>query len=140
MLSSLLATLAPEPSFVDVGGVLLSALSGGQYALLGAAGLLLLVLVARKAGAKALPWFGTPRGGAVLALLVAGLTTLVARLSSGAPFSLGLVLEAVTVALSASGLWSVGKNLATKREAPESLQAPEVCTPREIAAGTCTPR
>lgn len=128
---------AVEPSLVDLGGVLLSALSGGQYALLGAAGLLLLVLVARKVGGKVHPFFATPRGGAVLALLVAGLTSLVARLSAGAPFSLGLVLEAVVVALSASGLWSVSKNLATKPAPVASVD--RICTPIEIANGTCKP-
>lgn len=131
MLPSLLAQATAEPSLLDVGGVVLSALSGGQYALLGAAALLLAVLVARKVGGKYLPFLATPRGGAVLSLLLAGLTTLVARLSTGSAFSAGLVLEAISVALTTSGLWSVGKNLATA--------APTVCTPREIAAGTCKP-
>lgn len=130
---SLLAQLS-EPSIVDVGGVLLSALSGGQYALLGAAALLLLVLVARKVGGKYVPFLATPRGGAVLALALAGLTSLVARLSAGVPFSLGLVLEAVAVALSASGLWSTGKALVEKK-----AMAPGICTPIEIANGTCKP-
>ena len=137
MLPLLLAQAVAEPSILDVGGVLVSALSGGQYALLGAAGLLLLVLVARKAGGRYVPFLATPRGGAVLALLVAGLTPLVARLAAGAPFSMGLVLEAVTVALSASGLWSVGKNLAHK--GTSAAMAPERCTPIEIANGTCKP-
>lgn len=136
MLPPILAQAA-EPSIFDVGGVLLSAISGGQYALLGAAALLLVVLVARKAGAKLHPFFATPRGGAVTALLVAGLTSLVARLSTGAPLSLGAVLEAVAVALSASGLWSVGKHLTTPH-APEHGIKP-ICTPIEIANGTCKP-
>lgn len=133
---SLLAQLS-EPSIVDVGGVLLSALSGGQYALLGAAALLLLVLVARKVGGKYVPFLATPRGGAVLALALAGLTSLVARLSAGATLSLGLVLEAVAVALSASGLWSTGKALVEKK--PVTAMAPGICTPIEIANGTCKP-
>lgn len=136
MLPLTLATA--EPSVFDLGGILLSALSGGQYALLGAAGLLLLVLAARKAGSNVHPWFATPRGGAVLALLVAGLTPLVARLTAGAPLSLGLVLECVAVALSASGLWSVGKNLAVKKTGPAPAEPP-ICTPIEIANGTCKP-
>lgn len=137
MLSSLLAQASVEPSLVDLGSVFLSALSGGQYALLGAVALLVLVLLARKGGEKVVPWFGTPRGGAVLALAVAGLTPLVARLSAGAPLSLGLVLESVVVALSASGLWSVGKNLATPK--PVTAMSPTICTPIEIANGTCKP-
>lgn len=138
MLPSLLAQATAEPSLLDVGGILLSALSGGQYALLGAAALLLVVLVARKVGGKYVPFLATPRGGAVLALLLAGLTSLVARLASGAAFSVGLVLEAVTVALSASGLWSTGKALVEKKAQPTPSVA-TVCTPREIAAGTCKP-
>lgn len=139
MFPSLLAHVT-EPSVLDVGGILISAFSGGKYALLGAAALLLLVLLARKGGAKVAPWLGTPRGGAVLALLVAGLTSLVARLASGAAFSFGLVLEAVTVALSASGLWSTGKALVEKKPAATpTLDDSTVCTPREMAAGTCKP-
>lgn len=138
--SLLLAQAVAEPSLFDVGGILLNALSGGQYALLGAAALLLLVLVARKAGGQFVPFFATPRGGAVLALLVAGLTSLVARLSTGAPLSLGVVLEAVTVALSASGLWSTGKALVEKKPVSQQ-QIPEgpICSPIEIANGTCKP-
>lgn len=138
MLPSLLAQATAEPSLLDVGGILLSAFSGGQYALLGAAALLLLVLVARKAGGKYVPFLATPRGGAVLSLLLAGLTSLVARLASGAAFSVGLVLEAVTVALSASGLWSTGKALVEKKPQPEPSAA-HICTPIEIANGTCKP-
>jgi hypothetical protein len=132
-----LSAQVSEPSLFDVGSVLLSALSGGQYALLGAAALLLIVLLARKVGGKYVPFLATPRGGAVLSLLAAGLTTLVARLSTGAPLSLSIVLEAVTFGLTASGLWSVGKNLATPKPVTPSTDA--VCTPREIAAGTCQP-
>ena len=138
MLPSLLAQATAEPSILDVGGILLSAFSGGQYALLGAAALLLVVLAARKGGAKVLPWLGTPRGGAVLSLALVGLTTLVARLSSGAAFSLGLVLEAVSAAVMTSGLWSTGKALVEKKPQPAPSVA-TVCTPREIAAGTCKP-
>lgn len=140
MLPSVLAQAVAEPSVLDVGGLVLSALSGGQYALLGAAALLLLVLVARKVGGRYVPFLATPRGGAVLGLLLAGLTTLTARLSAGAVLSTGLVLEAVMVALTASGLWSTGKALVEKKSAPVStLDDATVCTPREIAAGTCKP-
>lgn len=138
MLPSLLAQATAEPSILDVGGILLSALSGGQYALLGAAALLLVVLVARKVGGKYVPFLATPRGGAVLALLVAGLTSLVARLAAGSALSAGLVLEAVMVALSASGLWSTSKALVEKK-AQAAPSVATVCTPREIAAGTCKP-
>ena len=138
MPSTLLLAQVTEPSVLDVGGILLNALSGGQYALLGAAALLLLVLLARKAGGRYVPFLATPRGGAVLALLVAGLTTLVARLASGAVFSVGLVLEAVTVALSASGLWSTGKALVEKPKV-SMMPEPPICTAIEIANGTCKP-
>lgn len=135
---SLLAQAAAEPSFLDVGGIILNALSGGQYALLGAAALLLLVLVARKVGGKYVPFLATPRGGAVLSLALAGLTTLVARLASGAALSTAVLLEAVTVALGASGMWSTGKALVEK---PKPTMAPEppICTAIEIANGTCRP-
>lgn len=136
MLPSLLAQVT-EPSLLDVGGVLLSALSGGQYALLGAAALLLLVLLTRKVGGKYVPFLATPRGGAILSLALVGLGTLVARLQAGATLSIGLVLEAVMGALTVSGLWSTGKALVEKKAAlaPE----PPICTPIEIANGTCKP-
>lgn len=133
----LLATVPAEPSLLDLGGLILSAFSGGQYALLGAAVLLGLVLLARRVGTQAVPWLGTPRGGATLSLLTGGLTVLVARLSTGAVFGLGLVLEAVAAALTASGLWSVSKNLATPK--PPVAESRGVCTPIEIANGTCKP-
>lgn len=126
-----------EASALDLGGLLLSAFTQKNYALVGALLLMLGVLLARKVGAKALPWLGTPRGAAVLAAVGGSAAVLVARLASGAPLSPALVLEALTAALTASGLWSTGKALAEKAEPTPTLQ--ERCTPIEIANGTCKP-
>lgn len=116
-----------ELSTLDVWGLLLSAFTQRNYPLLGALLLMVGVLVARKVGAKAWPWLGTPRGGAILAALGGGAAVLVARLAAGAPLSLAVAMEALTAALTASGLWSTGKALM------------ERCTPIEIANGTCKP-
>lgn len=138
MLPSLLAQATAEPSLLDLGGVFLSALSGGKYALLGAVSLLALVLVARKVGAKYVPWLATPRGGAVLSVALTTLTPLVAQLGNGVAFSAGLIVQCLLLGLSASGLWSVGKNVVTPPPLPEG-EAKTRCTPIEIANGTCKP-
>lgn len=128
-----------EASAFDLGGLLLSAFTQKNYALVGALLLMLGVLLARKVGGKAWPWLATPRGSAVLAAVGGSAAVLVARLSTGSPLSLSLAMEALTAALTASGLWSTGKALAEKMPKPVVAMAPERCTPIEIANGTCKP-
>ena len=138
MLPSLLVTLAADPSLLDVGGVIVTAILGKKYTLLGCAALVLLVYAARKAGAKAVPWFATPRGSAFLAFLGGGSTWLLTRLALGESMTPDLISEAINAALAASGLWSTGKALVEKRPTPEPM-GPPICTPIEIANGTCKP-
>lgn len=137
MIPLFLAQATAEPSLLDLGGVFLSALSGGKYALLGAVSLLALVLVARKVGAKYVPWLATPRGGAVLSVALTTLTPLVTQLGAGAALTVGLLLQCLTLGLSASGLWSVAKNVTAPPPLPTEAQTR--CTPIEIANGTCKP-
>lgn len=108
---SLFLLAQAEASAFDLGALLLSAFTSRNYPLVGALLLMLGVLAARKAGAKVWPWLGTPRGGALLAALGGGAAVLVARLASGTLFSAPLALEALTAALTASGLWSTAKNM-----------------------------
>lgn len=137
MLPSLLAQVT-EPSVLDVGGIIVTAILGKQYTLLGIAGLVLAVFAVRKSGAKVLPWLATPRGSAVLAFLGGGSTWLLFHLGKGEPMSPELISEAIKAALSASGLWSTGKALAEKKPAA-AMPEPPICTPIEIANGTCKP-
>lgn len=140
MLPSLLAQVT-EPSVLNVGGVIVTAILGKKYTLLGCAALVLAVYAARKGGAKVLPWFATPRGSAFLAFLGGGSTWLFAHLSLGEALTPELISEAIKAALTASGLWSTGKALVERKAVPVPAVAPEgpICNPIEIANGTCRP-
>jgi len=122
----------PELSEGDVVGLLVRAVAGREWGLLVSSLLVLLVLVARKIGARWLPWLGTERGVATLALVGGTATLLALALSQGQAFSLGLLVSCLLGALSASGLWSVSKSLVAPRPA-----AGPICAPDEIANGTC---
>lgn len=124
---ALLAQATAEPSVTDVLGIILTAVLGKKYTLLGVAALVLLVFAARKGGAKVLPWLATPRGSALLAFLGGGSTWLLTHLGMGEQLTPELISEAIKAALTASGLWSTGKAIM------------ERCTPIEIANGTCKP-
>lgn len=135
----LLAQAVAEPSLFDVLGIIAAAVLGKKYTLLGCAALVLAVFAARKGGAKVLPWLATPRGSALLAFLGGGSTWLFVRVAAGEAMSPELISEAIKAALTASGLWSTGKALVERKAVPEPAESPTVCTPREIAAGTCQP-
>lgn len=137
MLSTLLlATTIPEPDVGSLAASLLSALSSKNYTLVASILLVGAVWAVRTFGTKAIPGLGTPRAGAILSVVGGTASLLVAALASGQAFSLGLLFGCVNAALAASGLWSAGKNLLTP---PEAQRAPTICTPAEIANGTCKP-
>jgi len=120
----------PELSLEQVGQ--LQAFSHREWGLLVSCLLVGLVLVLRKVGARFLPWLGTERGVAVLALVGGTSTLLALALSQGQAFSFGLFISCLMGALSASGLWSVSKSLVKPKPT-----AGLVCGPDEIANGTC---
>lgn len=125
-----------EPDVGSLFTTFLSALASKNWALLGTVAVLALVWAARTFGAKVIPGLGTPRGGAILSAVGGTAALLVAALSAGQPLTVSLVVGCFWTALSASGLWSVGKNLTTP--APQA-KSPTICTPAEIANGTCKP-
>lgn len=129
-------TSIPEPDLGGLASTFLAALASKNYALLGTVAVLALVWAARTFGAKVIPGLGTPRGGAILSAVGGTAALLVAALTAGQPLTVSLVVGCLWTALSASGLWSVGKNLAAP--APQA-KAPTICTPAEIANGTCKP-
>lgn len=139
MLPFLFAQALPEPSLIDLGAVVPSAIANKRYDLLLVVGLVALVALARWGGAKVWPWLGTPRGGALLAAF--GITggLLFAALKAGQPLTVDLVVACFLTASSTAGLWSMGKNVAKKKPEPVTQMAPERCTPIEIANGTCKP-
>lgn len=140
MLPSLLAQATAEPAVADVLGVIVTAVLGKKYALLGVAALVLAVFAAKKGGAKVLPWLATPRGTALLAFLGGGSGWVFTQMMLGEALTPELISEAIRAALAASGLWSTGKALVEKKpQSVPTLDDSTVCTPREIAAGTCKP-
>jgi hypothetical protein len=68
----------------------------------------------------------------LLSVLGGTCTLLVVALAGGQPFTLGLLLSCLMTAACAAGLWSWGTNA---RKPAVSV----VCTPHEIANGTCRP-
>lgn len=126
-----------EPDAGSLFTTFLSALASKNWALLGTVAVLALVWAARTFGAKVIPGLGTPRGGAILSAVGGTAALLVAALTAGQPLTVSLVVGCFWTALSASGLWSVGKNLTAPAPTPQA--APTICTPAEIANGTCKP-
>lgn len=137
MLPFLVAQALPEPSILDLGVIGSQAIANKRYDLLVVVALVGLVALARWGGAKAWPWLGTPRGGALLVALGGTGGLLLAALKAGQPLTVDLVLACFLTSASAAGLWSMGKNVAKKPVPAPSLQ--ERCTPIEIANGTCKP-
>lgn len=139
MLSTLfLATTIPEPDVGNLAASLLAALSAKNYTLVASILLVGAVWLVRTFGAKAWPALGTPRAGAVLSVVGGTASLLVAALASGQAFTLGLLFGCINAALTANGLWSATKNF-IKPTVPETQRAPTICTPQEIANGTCKP-
>ena len=133
----LLSTVVAEPSLLDLGALLVQAITTKHYSLLGSVLVLGGVFLARYFGAKLHPALGTSRAGAILAGVGGTASLLVAALAAGQPFSLGLLLSAFFTAMGGAGMWSVAKNAAQKPLPPAESKG--VCTPIEIANGTCKP-
>jgi hypothetical protein len=124
----------PEPDAGSLGASFLVALASKNYGLLLSIALLAAVWVARAVGGRVWPAIATPRGSAILAVLGGTLALLVGGLGAGQEFSLGLLLNCVTTALAASGMWSAGKALGEKK--PDVTQsAMPVCSAADIANG-----
>ncbi|HYH96023.1 hypothetical protein [Hyalangium sp.] len=126
------AQAVPTLSLEEVARLLVQAISHREWGLLLSLLLVGVVLVLRKVGTRFLPWLGTERGTATLAVVGGTSTLLALALSQGQPFSLSLLVSCLLGALTASGAWSVGKSLATPRAVP-------ACLPEEVANGTCKP-
>ena len=67
-----------------------------------------LVWLARRVGKQWVPWLGTSKGGAFLVSVGAGLVVICNGCASGR-WSWQLVADGVMLAVSTSGLWSLGK-------------------------------
>lgn len=138
---ALAQTAIPEPDAGDLGTSFLSAIATKNWVLLAvvvlAAGVLIARLLAKRFAGKFGAWIASPRGSAILASVGGTATLLMYAIRNGVPFTLDLLLGCFMTALSASGLWSVGKAVVEKPK-PQPM-APEKCTPIQIANGTCSP-
>lgn len=134
---------APPTPLEEVVGQLAEALSGRQWSLALCLLVVALVVVLRKVASVAgnlgegplselLLWLSTPKGAVALAVTGGTATLLSVALSGGQPISLGLLISCFLGAASASGLFSWGQTLVR----PKSTAVP-VCSPEEIANGTC---
>ncbi|RJS14607.1 hypothetical protein DRW03_34580 [Corallococcus sp. H22C18031201] len=116
--------LGPSPEqFEAFARMLFDAVTGRNYALAAALVVVVLVYLLRKFGGMFVPWFSTDRGGAVLVLGVSLAGAVANALAAGAPFSLGLMLTALKVALTAAGGFTLVKRLVFGGAAIERAEA-----------------
>lgn len=134
-----LAQSIPEPDVASLGASFLAALSTKNYILLAAVvvmgGVWLARFIAKQFPGKFATWLTTPRGSAVLAFVGGTVSLLLGAMRSGIPVTLDLVLGCIGTALTASGLWSVGKAVVEKKPAVTPSMAPQVCSAADIAQG-----
>lgn len=97
--------VAPDPS-IGLIKEIIQAAKAGQWLVVGGLMLIPIIWVARKFGAKFVPWFKTSVGGMVLAFGVSFLTIVGAAFVEGMGFSIGLVGAAFSAGLVAAGGWS----------------------------------
>lgn len=132
----------PQPTLGEVAEQLSDALAGKQWSLALSLVVVALVLVLRKLASTAggwgsgllsqvLLWLSTPKGAVVLSVVGGTAALLSVALGGGKEFSLSLLISCFMGAASASGLFSWGQTLA------KPTMAPPVCSPEEIANGTC---
>jgi hypothetical protein len=129
--------VAPDPEQVgEFARLLIGAASSRNWPLLAALVVVLAVYLVRRFAAARVPWLGTDRGGAVLVLATSLAGALASALLGGAGLSLPLLLEALSVAVSAAGGFNLVKKLASAPPppAPAAVPAP-VASPLDIVNG-----
>lgn len=108
------------------------AVSSRNWPLVAALVVVCAVWAVRKFGAARVPWLSTDRGGAVLVLATSLAGAVATALLGGAAFSLPLLVQALSVALSAAGGFNLVKKLAT---APAPAAPAPVASPMSIVNG-----
>lgn len=84
---------------------IVTAIQGGDWRGLAVLVAILVTWAAKKYGAKAWPFLGTARGGALLALFLGVAGTLIPAAAGGAPFTLKLCIDALLFGLTSIGGW-----------------------------------
>lgn len=108
----LFVQLAVTPdNLADFAGLVLKAAQSGQWPMVAALALVAVVWAIRKWGTPAIPFLGTPEGGAVLNLATGFSGALLTALMSGTPFTWSLAWASLQVSILAAGGWSLFKSL-----------------------------
>jgi hypothetical protein len=103
----------PEPD----AGAIVEAAKGGKWRMLLGLMLVAMVWALRRWGSLLVPYIGGDRGGVVLALGLPVLGYVGMVLAGAAGFSLDGIVSAITIGLTASGLWTASKRVAKPRKA-----------------------
>lgn len=90
---------------------LLTAVQTKQWVLVGMLATMALVAALKKIGAKYVPFFGTRRGGALLALIGGVIVALVEPLITGKSLSISTALYALLYGPGAAGIWTMARRL-----------------------------
>lgn len=123
---------APDPDqTADFVKVLVDAVASKNWPLLAALGVVAAVWAVRKFLAPRVPFLATDRGGAILVLVTSLAGAVATALVGGAAFSLPLLVQALSVALSAAGGFNLVKKLATT---PAPVPAPVQPAPEPVAS------
>lgn len=107
-----LSTVSPDniEQFVNL---VFDAIKGGNWWLLVALGLVLVVWLVRKLLGPKVPWLQTQAGGAILNLVISFGGALATVLVTGQPMGWLVALGALKVAFTAAGGWTLVKHLLT---------------------------
>lgn len=115
--------LAQVPTPDDPGAflaALLAAVQGGQWVVVSILAAIGLVYVARRFGAKYVPFLATRRGGAVLLLLASVLTSLAVPVLSGTALTLKVIIDVIVTGIGAAGGRTILRSLLLGGEADDA--------------------
>lgn len=106
--------LAQVPSPDDPGAfltALLAAVQGGQWLVVGILATIGIVYLARRFGAKYVPFLATRRGGALLLLLSSIVSALAVPLLSGTALTLNVIIDVLITGVGAAGGRTIFRSL-----------------------------
>lgn len=107
---------------------LLLAAKGGQWIVVGILATIGIVFLARKFGAKYVPFLGTRRGGALLLLISSVVTALATPILAGTPITLSVLLHVLVTGIGAAGGRTIFRTMLTGGTAADAQPKPTVPT------------
>ena len=99
---------------------LLLATRGGQWIVVGILATIGIVYLARRFGAKYVPFLGTRRGGALLLLISSVVTALATPILAGTPINLSVLLDVLITGIGAAGGRTIFRTLLTGGSAADA--------------------